>query len=284
MQSPFSPFVHRRQTVKDFKRRQSELPSDLIDWDAPEIPELDKQRIIYEEYIKECNEDHAIELLICEEVYQIAHEVFVETTQKQQEDRLLRERAQNNLLLGQHKLFEDHIQELEATIKELEGNIKELESQNKELEGNQKDKLKQAEEKLKESQELVQCLEGRVKELEGRVEELDNQNKELESNQKDKLKQSEQLKESQELIQSLEGRVKELEGRVEDLDNQNKELDEQYKELEFRNKELEADLGCQFEAFALKKAEALDFKRKWESAENKLSHLRKEKKLAKETK
>jgi chromosome segregation ATPase len=239
MQSPFSPFVHRRQTVKDFKRRQSELPSDLIDWDAPEIPELDKQRIIYEEYIKECNEDHAIEMLICEEVYQIAHEVFVETTLKQHEDKLLKERSQNNLLLGQHKLFEDHIQELESTIKELENQNKDLENQNNDL-------------------------------------------KSEKENIESKLKLSEQkLKESQELTRELEDRIKELESRAEDLDNQYKELDEQYKELEFRNKELEADISCQFEAFALKKAEALEFKRKWESAENKLSHLRK---MAKETK
>lgn len=43
------------------KRRQSELPSDLIDWEAPEMPELDKQRIIYETLIKEIKEENEID-------------------------------------------------------------------------------------------------------------------------------------------------------------------------------------------------------------------------------
>lgn len=127
--SPFSPFVGRRRTVKDFKRRQSELPSDLIDWDAPEIPELEKQRIIYEQFIQESNEDHAIETLINEEIFSVAHEVLLEATQKQYEDRSQKDRSQINLLLGQIKMFETHSQEMENHLRDLEFHKQELEAE-----------------------------------------------------------------------------------------------------------------------------------------------------------
>lgn len=132
--SPFSPFVGRRRTVKDFKRRQSQLPSDLIDWDAPEIPELEKQRIIYEQIIQETNEDHAIEMLITEEIFRVAHEVLIETTNKLSEEKSQKDRSQINLLLNQIKMFESHSQELEDQNKELEEQFRDLEFHKQELE------------------------------------------------------------------------------------------------------------------------------------------------------
>lgn len=236
MQSPFSPFVGRR-ALKDFKRRQSEVPSDLIDWDAPEIPELEKQRIIYEELIKECNEDHAIETLINEEILQIAAEVHLDLTNKQHEEKLMKERSQVNLLLGQLKMFENHSQELESHIKELETNSKKLEHQKNLLETNAEEL-----ERLKEQ-------------LESNIEELKKKATEEEENHRTKMK--------------------ELEGRVENLDSQYKELEDQYKELEFHNKELESELSCQLDTLLSKKSEAEDLKRKWESARNQLSYYKK---------
>lgn len=253
--SPFSPFVGRRRTVKDYKRRQSELPSDLIDWDAPEIPELDKQRIIYEEYIKECNEDHAIETLINDELFQVAHEVLIEMVQKQYEDKLLKERSQVNLLLGQIKMFEGHSQDLESNIKELENQTKGLEFQKENLESH--------------VQQLNQ-------ELSSNAEKLETLGKELENQREDFQKQIElKTKEFQEHVQTLENQIKDLESRLEDLETQRAELEDQNKDLEFHSKELEAEISCQLDTMLLKKAEAEDLKRKWESAKNQLAYYKK---------
>lgn len=179
MQSPFSPFVHRRQPVKNFKRRQSELPSDLIDWDAPEIPEVEKQRIIYEEFIKESNEDHVIETLINEEVFTIAHETMFDSVMKQVSNLM----NQNNLLLNQHKIFED-------SIKERDEQFREVEEENKEL----KEKYKERDEKINGLTEENNGLKEENKSLKEEIEEL-----------------NEKIKELNEKLQVSEFRIKELE-------------------------------------------------------------------------
>lgn len=105
------------------KRRQSELPSDLIDWEAPEIPELDKQRIVYEDYIKELTEEHAIDQLLNEEIFTIAHETIVDEYKnkvKNLEEEVTKERSTVNLMLNQVRLFEDNIKENDLRIEDLE--------------------------------------------------------------------------------------------------------------------------------------------------------------------
>lgn len=125
MATPFSPFVGR-QMKPGLKRRQSELPSDLIDWDAPEIPELEKQRIIYEDYIKELQEDHEVETILNEQLYEIAHVTMIEEYQqnaKKLEDELTKERSRVHLLLGQLKMFETNVKESEERVEELENEV-----------------------------------------------------------------------------------------------------------------------------------------------------------------
>jgi len=125
MATPFSPFVGR--LPKTFlKRRQSQVPSDLIDWDAPEIPELEKQRIIYEDYIKELNEDHDVEVLLNEQIFQVAHDAVIETYQmrlKKLEDEMSKERSKVNLMLGQIRMSENNIKVSDERIEELESEV-----------------------------------------------------------------------------------------------------------------------------------------------------------------
>lgn len=125
MATPFSPFVRRPQKPV-LKRRQSELPSDLIDWDAPEIPEFEKQRIIYEDYIKEISEDQEIETLLNEQIFKVAHDTIVEEYQlklRRLEDEATKERSRVNLLLGQIKMFESSVKENGGRVEELENEL-----------------------------------------------------------------------------------------------------------------------------------------------------------------
>lgn len=131
--TPFSPFVNRRLAkATAVKRRQSELPSDLIDWDAPEIPELDKQRIIYEDYIKELNEDHDIESILNEQIFKIAHDAIVAEFQskvKKNEEDMAKERSKVNLLLTQIKNFDANLQESNDRVYDLDAKVNDLEKQ-----------------------------------------------------------------------------------------------------------------------------------------------------------
>lgn len=146
MATPFSPFVGRRAPKPLLKRRQSELPSDLIDWEAPTIPELEKQRIVYEDYIKEMEEDHQIETMLNEEIFQIAHDAIVDeyrsklqkTTEELKEstatNKILKddnatEKSRVHLLLGQIKMHEDNSKANEDNIREFEERIAELETE-----------------------------------------------------------------------------------------------------------------------------------------------------------
>lgn len=108
--TPFSPFVNRiniqrsKATISRNKRA-SVAPSDLIDWDAPEMPELDKQKIIYEDYINELNEAHEIDSLINEQIFLVSYETHVDEREvkiKQLESKL-------HFLLGQIKIFEEEL-------------------------------------------------------------------------------------------------------------------------------------------------------------------------------
>lgn len=125
MATPFSPFVGRKPKPA-LKRRQSELPSDLIDWDAPEIPELEKQRIIYEDHIREITEDNEIESIINEQIFTVAHEAIAEEYQhqiKQLDDELTKERSRVHLLLGQIKMSEENSKEYEVRVEDLENEV-----------------------------------------------------------------------------------------------------------------------------------------------------------------
>lgn len=136
MATPFSPFVGR-PAKHILKRRQSELPSDLIDWEAPEIPELEKQRIIYEDYIKETSEDHEIENLLNEQIYKVAHETITEEYQmklKKVEEDVTKERSTVHLLLGQIKMFEANVEKSEEKVDELENELAILREKIDELE------------------------------------------------------------------------------------------------------------------------------------------------------
>lgn len=122
MATPFSPFVGRRPKPV-LKRRQSQLPSDLIDWEAPEIPELEKQRITYETVISEINEDYEIETLINEQVFVVAHEAIAEEYKsqiKKLNDERTEEKSRVHLLLSQLKMFENNAKEYEARVDSLE--------------------------------------------------------------------------------------------------------------------------------------------------------------------
>lgn len=132
MATPFSPFVGR-QMKPALKRRQSELPSDLIDWDAPEIPELEKQRIIYEDYIKELQEDHEVETFLTEQIIRIAHDTIIEeynSKLKQLKDCINEERSKVNLMLGQIKMFENEATENDGRINELTIELSDLQKEN----------------------------------------------------------------------------------------------------------------------------------------------------------
>lgn len=122
MATPFSPFTNRL-TKPALKRRQSELPSELIDWDAPEIPELEKQKIVYEDHIKELNEDHEIETLLNEQIFRVVHSTFIDEYSvkvKSLEDEIAKEKSKVNLMLGQIKMFETNANENLERIEELE--------------------------------------------------------------------------------------------------------------------------------------------------------------------
>lgn len=134
MANPFSPFVGRNRIGKpDLKRRQSELPSDLIDWDAPEIPELEKQRIIYEDYIRESDENYEIETLINEEIFQVTLETIVDSTVKHYEEEINKEKSKVHLLLGQIKMFEDNVKDLEEELTNHKNMVSNLEEQKENL-------------------------------------------------------------------------------------------------------------------------------------------------------
>ena len=105
------------------------MPSDLIDWDAPEMPELEKQRIIYEDYIRECGETHEIELLITEEICKVVHEAILDSTAKRFEDEVTKEKSKVHLLLGQVKMFEDNVKELEEELTSYQNTIANYEQQ-----------------------------------------------------------------------------------------------------------------------------------------------------------
>lgn len=193
MATPFSPFVGRRPAKLLLKRRQSELPSDLIDWEAPTIPELEKQRIVYEDYIKEMDEDHQIETMLNEEIFQIAHDVIVDEykaklndvteqfkrADKTHKDELATERSRVHLLLGQIKMFENNIKEYDDKVDE---RVAELENENTTLRNSVKDLAEQKEAIDKENLDLksqVENLQTEKEDLKTENENLNFKNDEL---------------------------------------------------------------------------------------------------------
>lgn len=150
MATPFSPFTGRINKPI-LKRRQSQIPQELIDWDAPEIPEVEKQKIVYEEQIRELTEDHEIERLLEEQLAQVAHETIVNNYQmrlKEAEDEKIKEQSKVNLLLGQIRMFE-------ASNKENEERLDSLETENNSLK-TLVDELKQEKESLLEDKVNLQ--------------------------------------------------------------------------------------------------------------------------------
>ena len=125
MATPFSPFVGKIKKP-EFRRRQSQLPSDLIDWDAPEIPEFEKQRIIYEDYIQEITEDNDINTIINEQIFKVAHYAIVEeysAKTKKLEEEVKEEKSRVHLFLGQIKMFESNVKEDLERIEDLENEV-----------------------------------------------------------------------------------------------------------------------------------------------------------------
>jgi len=133
MDSPFSPFV-RRIGLKDVRKRESEVPSDLIDWEAPEIPELDKQRIIYEELINELKEEHTIETLLHEEVLKVVAESVITENSQEFEARIQELDQTKTTLEATVKELESKVEILHKRYKELEDEYKLLEFRNQEIE------------------------------------------------------------------------------------------------------------------------------------------------------
>lgn len=148
------------------------MPSDLIDWDAPEIPELEKQRIIYEDYIKELSDDHAVELFLNEQIFAIFHETIIEEYNnklKHLEDSVNEERSKVNLMLGQIKMFENDAKENEERMDELSNEIASLRD---DLEN-----LKQEKENLIQEREIWnQERENWTQEMESYKSEIENLN------------------------------------------------------------------------------------------------------------
>lgn len=141
MATPFSPFTGRLPKPV-LKKRQSQVPSELIDWDAPEIPEVEKEKIIYEDYIRELNEDHELQTLLNELNFQVVHDTFIDEYQsktKKLEDEILKERSKVNLMLGQIRMFE-------TSAKENLERLEQLEEENNSLRGTVEDLAKQKEE------------------------------------------------------------------------------------------------------------------------------------------
>lgn len=178
MATPFSPFVRRQHVKHVLKRRQSELPSDLIDWDAPEIPELEKERIIYEACINELKEDHEIEILLNEQIFMVAHDTLLEEHQskvKCLEGEISKERSRVSLLLGQIKMFENNAKENDQRIDELEN---ELTTQKNLILQFEQEKEDWSEEKLKFEQDKENWLEER-NHLQTEIEDLNFRNNEI---------------------------------------------------------------------------------------------------------
>lgn len=169
MATPFSPFTTKIRKAP-IKKRQSQIPSDLIDWDAPEIPELEKQKIIYEDHIKELNEDHDIETFLKDQIYQIVHETFVEQYQaklknmedalkeekdktKANEQAIAKEKSTVNLLLSQIKMFEENAKENLERIDQLDKQIQTLNSTISALNQEKENWSKESEDWSKEKEE-----------------------------------------------------------------------------------------------------------------------------------
>lgn len=186
MATPFSPFVGRRPNKPLLKRRQSELPSDLIDWEAPTIPELDKQRIIYEDYIKEMEEDHQIETMLNEEIFQVAHECIVDEykaklneateqlkrSDKTHKDELATEKSRVHLLLGQIKMYENNIKEYDDKVDE---RVAQVESENTTL----RNRFKEMEELKAAADKENVDLRSQLESLQTDIEDLKTENENL---------------------------------------------------------------------------------------------------------
>lgn len=178
MATPFSPFVGKR-LKPDQKRRQSQVPADLIDWDAPEIPELDKQRIIYEDHIKEIVEDYEIEILINEQINSVAHETYLSEL--------------NNQTGGYQSKIKDLENELKSQTDEYQAKIKSLEdglqSKTDEFTANLKNLEDQLQSQIDESQTKIKMLEGELTTERSRVHLLLGQLKMTEDQENEKRSQ-----------------------------------------------------------------------------------------------
>lgn len=145
MATPFSPFVGRINRPA-LKRRQSELPSDLIDWDAPEISIRDlweKDRIINADYIRFLEDEHAVESVVTELLFEIAHDSIVDeytnkfkklehdhmSKIKKLEHDATEDRSKVNLLLGQIRMFESKVKEGDEHHAAQQARIEELENE-----------------------------------------------------------------------------------------------------------------------------------------------------------
>lgn len=146
------------------------MPSDLINFEGPVMSDIERQRIIYEDIIKDLNEDHQVESLLDEQIMKIMHDTIIEEYNnklKQLEENVNEERSKVNLMLGQIKMFENDAKENEERMDEL---TNELSSERENLEN-----MKQ------ERDNLVQEKENWMQEKENWDHERENWNQERES-------------------------------------------------------------------------------------------------------
>lgn len=260
MATPFSPFVGHRLNKTAPKKRQSQLPSSLIDWDAPEIPELEKERIIHEDYVKQLTEDHEIEKLLDERIFDVVHECIINEYQtklseaeaelkdlKNTEEQVSKERARVNLLLGQIKMFENNVKDYDMRVDSLESEIGEQRDLIAKLE-TEKQALLERSEQLKAERDLV------IKERDQLV------------NERDQF-----ASEKEEMTDEKENLICEREKLL----NERVTLQAEVENLNFRNNETTCELNHTLENYIQKKNENEELKKDLRAVKSQLAHFRK---------
>lgn len=260
MATPFSPFVGHRLNKVASKKRQSQLPSSLIDWDAPEIPELEKERIIHEDYVKQLTEDHEIEKLLEERIFDVAHECIVSEYQtklskaeaelkqlKSAEEQVSNERARVNLLLGQIRMFEDNVKDYDARVDTLESELNEQRDLIAKLEA-EKQTLTEQGEKLKAEKDSLALERDR---LIAENEQMIAEKEEIFAEKENWISEREKLSEERTILQA-------------EIEN-----------LNFRNNETACELNLTLENYIQKKNENEELKKDLRAVKSHLAHFRK---------
>lgn len=227
------------------------------------MPELEKQKIVYESLIKESTENQEIELLINEEIFKVTLDTVIETTQKQHEDAISKERSKVNLLLGQVKMFEEELTSHQNTISTLEGELDELKSV--------KDNLEAQLEEFRQKEIGWLKDKSRITELESEVERLNEDRANLET----KLQEYDQREQNtkEELI-ILRAAVEETKQLKEFEEEERLAAKADIEQLTNVNKELSEELSRQMTEYVQVESERDDFKSKWEVLKSRVDYYR----------